>query len=95
MPKSGRGSGWRRMGAKRLSDEELLALLLRTGTKKESVIELAKNLLYTAPGLAALGAKTLSELAALPGIGVAKASIMLAAIELGKRMYLPITRPDG
>jgi DNA repair protein RadC len=74
------------MGAKRLSDEELLALLLRTGTKKQSVIELAKHLLYTAPGLSALGAKTLTELAEMPGIGLAKASIILAAIELGKRI---------
>lgn len=73
-------------GVKRLSDEELLAILLRTGSKDQSVTELARRLLYSMPHLSDLSERTLSELSAFDGIGKTKAGILLAAIELGKRV---------
>jgi len=72
-------------GAKNLTDHELLAILLRTGTKELSVLEMAKTILYEIGGLKALEEKTVDELTDIKGIGLTKAVVLLAAIELGKR----------
>lgn len=72
-------------GAKNLADHELLAILLRTGTKELSVLEMAKTILYEIGGLKALEEKTVDELTEIKGIGLTKAVVLLAAIELGKR----------
>lgn len=81
-------------GAKYLSNQELLAILLVTGTKKESVIELANRLLMHFEGLKFLTDATIEELTAIKGIGEAKGVTILAAVELGKRMnqYRPQER---
>lgn len=76
-----------RDGVEQLSNEELLVLLLRCGTKQHTVFEVAKELLYSLESLPDLGEKTLQELASIPGIGLSKASILIAAIELGKRIH--------
>jgi len=74
-------------GVEQLSNEELLVLLLRCGTKNHSVFEVAKELLYSLESLPELGEKTIHELASIPGIGLSKACILMAAIELGKRIH--------
>ncbi|PLT30145.1 RadC family protein [Peribacillus deserti] len=73
-------------GAKALSNQELLALLLRTGTRNESVIQLSNRLLTQFEGLRLLTDASLEEMMALKGIGEAKAIQVLAAVELGRRI---------
>ncbi|KYD20970.1 MAG: JAB domain-containing protein [Caldibacillus debilis] len=75
-----------RYGPKSLSNQELLAILLRTGTRSESVLQLAQRLLIRFEGLHLLKDATLEELTKIEGIGEAKAIQILAAIELGRRI---------
>ncbi|MBU1141569.1 MAG: DNA repair protein RadC [Firmicutes bacterium] len=73
-------------GASALSNEELLAILLRTGRKDLSVIELSKNVLYHLESLEDLKRISVHELLQIKGIKIAKATTIIAAIELGKRL---------
>ena len=73
-------------GKEVLSNHELIAIILRTGTKECSVIELAKNVFYKYQGLKALNQTSIKELTELKGLGEAKAIQLLAALELGKRL---------
>lgn len=73
-------------GSNNLSNEELLMILLKTGTKKYSVKELAYNLLKTSGGINNLKNITLNKLENIEGIGKVKAIEILAMIELGKRI---------
>ncbi|PLR93718.1 RadC family protein [Bacillus sp. T33-2] len=73
-------------GPQSLSNQELLALLLGTGTKQESVLQLASRLLTEFEGLRLLKDATLEELIAIKGIGTAKAVHILAAVEIGRRI---------
>ena len=73
------------MGAEALSDQELLAILLRTGTRDKSALDLAQDLLSTG-GITTLTQLTLEELGQRKGIGLAKAAQLKAAVELGKRL---------
>ncbi|MED4890372.1 MULTISPECIES: RadC family protein [Heyndrickxia] len=75
-----------RTGAESLSNQELLAILLRTGMKEESVLELANRLIRHFEGLRFLKDASLEEMTAIKGIGTAKAVQILAAIELGRRI---------
>lgn len=69
-----------------LSDTELLAILIATGTKKYSAVDLAKMVLNSANNnLHLLGKKTLHDLIKINGIGEAKAITILASLELGRR----------
>lgn len=74
-------------GSSFLSNQELLAILLGTGTREESVLSLAQRLLMHFEGLALLRDSTIEELTAIKGIGNAKGVLILAAIEIGKRMH--------
>ncbi|MCL6647016.1 MAG: DNA repair protein RadC [Chloroflexi bacterium] len=74
-----------RHGPAALSNAELLAILWRTGTARESVLDLASRVLSRFGSLAALGRASVAELMAQRGIGEAKAVELLAAIELGRR----------
>lgn len=75
-----------RHGAGALTDVELLALLLGSGTTERSVLDLARALLAQANNdLSLLANFTLGELKREKGIGDAKAIILHAAFELGKR----------
>ncbi|MGP4061565.1 RadC family protein [Halobacillus sp. H74] len=74
------------LGATHLSNQELLAILLGSGTKQESVMELANRLLVHFEGIVLLKDATIEELTAIRGIGVAKAVLIMSAIEMGKRM---------
>ena len=75
-------------GASSLSNAELLAVLLRTGTREESVLRLAERVLvrYRDTGLASMVHASLSELSSIQGIGTSKAAAILAAVELGQRI---------
>lgn len=75
-----------RQGAMSLSNQELLAILLRTGTKEESVLVLANRVLSTFERLHHLKHATIEEMVAIKGIGEVKAIQILAAIELGRRL---------
>ncbi|MFJ7665803.1 DNA repair protein RadC [Lysinibacillus sp. NPDC097195] len=75
-----------RQGAMSLSNQELLAILLRTGTKEESVLVLANRVLSTFERLHHLKHATIEEIFAIKGIGEVKAIQILAAIELGRRL---------
>ncbi|WP_226036535.1 RadC family protein [Aquibacillus saliphilus] len=74
-------------GPSNLSNQELLAILLGTGTKEESVNLLAQRVLMHFEGLNLLRDSTIEELTAIKGIGSVKGVLILAAIELGKRMH--------
>ncbi|MCJ7839899.1 DNA repair protein RadC [Lederbergia sp. NSJ-179] len=73
-------------GPESLSTQEILAILLRTGTKSESVLQLANRLLTKFDGLMWLKEAALEELTSVKGIGEAKAVQLAAAIELGRRI---------
>ena len=73
-------------GRAALSDSELLAILLRTGMKGQSAVELARDILGRADNdLINLSNLTFKELKDIKGIGEAKAITIMAALELGKR----------
>lgn len=75
------------LGIETLSNAELIALILRTGTKAKSAIGLGEDVLSAFPdGISGLGECTLEELRCIDGIGPAKACGILAAVELGKRI---------
>ena len=73
-------------GPRFLSNTELLAILLRTGSSSENVVSLATRLLATSGGLAGLAKAGFQELNQVRGLGEAKVSQVMAALELGKRL---------
>ena len=74
-------------GVKSLSNAELIAVLLRTGSKNKSVMELADELLKVDnEGIRFLKSASIEELCEIDGIGVSKASLIKAALELGVRI---------
>ena len=83
-------------GAQALSNAELLAVILRSGTREMNVVDLARNLL-------AEGGGTLTKLSRVPpemlcgikGVGPGKALSVLAALELGRRMMQENTASSG
>jgi len=73
-------------GRNSLSDAELLAILIGSGTRKDSAVDLAKRILGLASdNLGELSKLTLHDLISVNGIGKAKAVTILAALELGRR----------
>ena len=80
-------------GRESLSDCELLAVLLHTGTAKESVYKLAERMLQEQNGLAGLSRLEPPWLiGSYPGIGVAKATTLCAGFEIGLRSVAPVER---
>lgn len=76
-----------RFGASALSDAELMAVLLRTGTKEQSVLSLSQDLTKNGKLYKELaGVTQLEELTQFKGLGQAKAATVLAALELGRRI---------
>lgn len=73
-------------GAESLSQAELLAILLRTGTRRESAIHIAQRILNQIGSLRQLADLSIEELMTIKGIGPAKAVQLKAGIELGRRM---------
>ena len=74
-----------RYGAETLTDGQLLAVLLGTGHVGESALDLGVSLLTRHGGLSGLGRRSIRDLCAIPGIGPAKAALLIAALEVGKR----------
>ena len=74
-------------GVETLSNQELLAILLRTGTRQASVFEIAQKVLSNLSSLTDLKKMTLQELQSLSGIGRVKAIELQAMIELGHRIH--------
>ncbi len=73
-------------GVQSLSDAEIIALLIGSGTRNESAVELSKKVLKSANNnLNELGKLHIPELTKMKGIGEAKAITILAALELGRR----------
>ena len=86
-----------RLGAEALSNAELLAILIGSGSTKESAVDLMKRILNDCHNnLNTLGKNSVSDLCQYNGIGEAKAISILAACELGKRRQTetPEERPD-
>ena len=74
------------VGATAVSSAELLAIILRVGSRNESVIQLASRLLAHFGGLPGLARASITELQAVKGVGPAKAIEIKAALELGRRL---------
>lgn len=72
-------------GANSLSDSEVLAIFLRTGTKEKSAIELARGLIEEFGSLAGLFSAPSEQVMSHHGIGIAKYAQILASLEMGKR----------
>jgi len=73
-------------GANSLSDSELLAILLRTGKKGRSVIEVAQDLISEFNDVSVLASKSIQSLQKISGIGQDKAATLVAAFELSRRI---------
>jgi DNA repair protein RadC len=88
-------------GAGGLAESELLAILLRTGRRGQSAVELARELLARHGGLAGV-AEQRPDTLGCPGLGPAKRATVLAAIEIGRRLAraelperYPLDRPQS
>ena len=85
-------------GPASLSNAELLAIILRTGSREQTALDLASRMLAEDGGLRFLAEATLEELSRFKGVGLAKAAQLKAALELGRRLasqapeYRPVIR---
>lgn len=80
--------------AQSLNNAELLAILLQTGTVDRGVLELADDILIASGGLEGLLRQNLASLCDFKGVGPGKACMLLAAIELGRRLSLLASRQN-
>lgn len=80
-----------RYGAKNLSNEELISIILKTGTKEVSVKDLSNSILSKYNDISNLKDLEINSLINIKGIGKVKAIELIAAIELGRRVYLDKT----
>ncbi len=83
-----------KLGTEALSVQELLALVLGRGTKGESVVLTAQKLLSKFGNLKNIASASIEELTQMKGIGLAKATQLKAALELGKRLEEQSTDTD-
>ena len=74
-----------RVGAIALGDNELVALVLGTGTRSRGALTVARDVIEAAGGVPGLVRITLDELHRVPGVGASRAARLLAAVELGRR----------
>ncbi len=79
-------------GARRLTTAELLGIVLRTGSRGMSAVDLARSLLQDWDGLAGLDAADPQALAETRGVGPAKIAQIKAALELGRRLLAEVER---
>lgn len=79
------------LGAGALSNHELLAILIGSGTSKLKVLQVAQTLLHDFGGLAGLARASVQDLRRVPGIGHVRAVELRACLELGRRL---LTSPD-
>jgi len=85
-----------RLGIAALGDNELLALVLGSGTRRMNALALANLVIESSGGLHGLPASSRDDLQRIPGVGGARAAAVLASIELGRRTLLrqPAVRPQ-
>src|SRR5471032_1377166 len=85
-----------RLGVAALGDNELVAIVLGSGSRGCGALELANRLLERAGGLHGLTRAAVGELHLVPGVGDARAAQILAAVELGRRTLVrgPTARPQ-
>ena len=81
-------------GKENLSNEELLSIILKTGTKDKSVKEVSYELLNLVKDIRNLKDVSINTLTNIKGIGKVKAIELLAVIELGKRIYVEVNDND-
>lgn len=75
-------------GKKELTNAELIAILLRSGLRGKSVVEVSKEVLsFSGNKLTAMSQMEFKQLSAIKGVGPAKATTLMAALELGWRMH--------
>ena len=74
-------------GAEKLTDTELLAVIVGTGSGEATAVDLARYLLHTCGSFRGIDSKSIAELNKIKGIGSAKSARIKAAIELGKRLF--------
>src|SRR5699024_12816949 len=74
-------------GATHLSNQELLAILLASGTQKESEMDVCNRDLMSFDGLKLLGEATIEVLTSIKAMGIAKDVTLLAALQIGNRMH--------
>lgn len=77
-----------KLGPDKLSDVEIIAILLRTGGIEDTAIDLARFLLKKFKSFRGLDRCTIPELCKVNGIGPAKAAMIKAALEIGKRLFI-------
>ena len=83
-------------GAEKLTDTELLAILLRTGTKGKSAIEMANEIIKSAgDSFKGLAGKDIEELTKMPGVKNAKIITIAAALEIARRVSKQILKDKG
>ena len=82
-------------GPEALSSAELLAILLGTGSKENTAVELAGQVISESGDLFGLHGASVHDLLGLHGIGEAKACIILAAVEFGKRLGRVLATQDA
>ena len=83
-------------GADKLSDTELLAILLRTGTKGKSAIAMAEEILGSAGGtFKGLAGKDTDEITKISGVKNAKVVTVAAALEISRRVSKQILKDKG
>ena len=75
------------LGTNNLSNEELISIILKTGTSGYSVKTLSRNILSELDDITSLKDMTINRLTKIKGIGKVKAIELLSAMELGKRVY--------
>lgn len=80
------GGKLRRLGSERCTEQELLSIIINSGTKKISAKQIAKNLLDKFGTVYELQGKTLVELMEIEGIGAVKATQLAAVFELCRRI---------
>lgn len=73
-------------GASNLTNQELIAIILRTGTKNQNVLELSEKVLLELESIGDMKSISITELMNIKGIGLSKAITLVAAVELGRRV---------
>ena len=83
-------------GAGKLTDTELLAILLRTGIEGKSAIEMADEIIKSAGGsFKGLAGKDISEITKISGVKEAKVITIAAALEIARRVSKQILKDKG
>jgi DNA repair protein RadC len=82
-------------GIHSLTDAELLAIILRTGTKKATAVDIAKKILTDYGSLSGLACRSVQELRQYHGLGDSKAISIIAAFETGRRTMTTVQRKDA